>query len=475
MRPDSIVDDHEDDSSASFSDQDEDRLTLQDGLSAEALQALLEFQSLGGRPGADWYDNDTGVQPAEGAADEGDDDPSSAATAPAAAPLCVAYTANDSKVIAETVRRLQERAEEKQRRGREGAASTAASSSAGPDNGPVRLDHTTIPDLVAPTRPSSVSDGSSVVEDATVTTADALVDPVEDYAQALQAVLERDGAVRINGVLEADLCDQCRIAIDNALAASERKEASSTSSKGTANADVTAPSQTEANNNGTIGGVDGFGNVFSRHNRYDMYLRPNDDNASDPYVYGRALRQLLYRQSSTSSSSLGQLLHNCATSNAQFHEFSCLVADPGCGHQPLHPDAPYSVLPPMWTIFVALQDVTPDMGPTIVVPTSHLIDILWNDDEDGPKDGASRLDVTNPMSYRRATLSKGDCLVMDARTWHFGSANTTSDGETKRRTLLYVTLRNPNHSSRDDDYPPNGSLYPDLKHLRLRDFSGIRE
>jgi len=65
--------------------------------------------------------------------------------------------------------------------------------------------------------------------------------------------------------------------------------------------------------------------------------------------------------------------------------------------------------------------------------------------------------IPQECRYYRADLSVGDCIVMDARTFHYGSANTSLD---QRRSLLYFTLRNPYHVARG--YPPSGSLYPDL-------------
>jgi hypothetical protein len=41
--------------------------------------------------------------------------------------------------------------------------------------------------------------------------------------------------------------------------------------------------------------------------------------------------------------------------------------------------------------------------------------------------------------YRRSLLKKGDAVVMDSRTLHFGDANESSEG--KRRVLLYFTIR----------------------------------
>ena len=61
----------------------------------------------------------------------------------------------------------------------------------------------------------------------------------------------------------------------------------------------------------------------------------------------------------------------------------------------------------------------------------------------------------NEYIYYRADLNIGDCIVMDSRTFHYGSSNTSCN----QRTLLYFTIRNPLH---DGDYPDCGSLFEDL-------------
>jgi ectoine hydroxylase-related dioxygenase (phytanoyl-CoA dioxygenase family) len=147
-----------------------------------------------------------------------------------------------------------------------------------------------------------------------------------------------------------------------------------------------------------------------------------------------------------------------------FHEFSALVCDPSADSQPIHPDASYTDdnLAPLWTVFCALQDVDVDMGATVFLPRTHQKDVHQDLN-------TADLDAKNKMlahaEYRRSTLKAGDCAVMDARTLHFGSANTSEH----RRVLLYFTIRNPLHGVSDADFPGCGSLFAGL-HMTTADF-----
>jgi hypothetical protein len=188
---------------------------------------------------------------------------------------------------------------------------------------------------------------------------------------------------------------------------------------------------------------------------------------------GRFLHKIVDRDSSDDGAGLcGSCVGTTAAgSEWYFHDFSSLVADPGCKHQPLHRDIPFRQLPPLFTVFVALQDVQEDMGPTVLVPASHRLSIAehkWVD----------------PNLYRRALLRKGDCIVMDARTWHFGSANNSggtsiADGAGaargeigRRQVLFYFSLRNPAHADyATDENFPRGSIFEDLEGtMKMSDF-----
>jgi ectoine hydroxylase-related dioxygenase (phytanoyl-CoA dioxygenase family) len=159
---------------------------------------------------------------------------------------------------------------------------------------------------------------------------------------------------------------------------------------------------------------------------------------------------------------LGRLLQSCLQGQTGvFHELSALIVDPHAASQPIHPDAPYTPLPPLWTIFVALQDISSDMGPTVFLPGTNQENVHRRLNEPDAKEG-----MLVSREYRQSVLQKGDVAVMDARTMHFGSANTSE----KRRVLLYCSIRNPAHGGNDSDFPGCGSLFADLQGLTTRDF-----
>lgn len=357
-----------DDYSSSSSDDDSDpEITATEGLSSEALAALLSFQHTGSC--------------------FADDEEEEAAISKDT--VCVAYTANDSAVIAATLRRLEEKSKGGEQKHNEPEAIV-------------------IEDLQTP------SDGASMLE-----------------------TLRRDGVVRANQVLTPDLCDQCLENINTRLDSSDHSggESPQNENDNDDHADVTSNA--------------GYGNVFSRKNRYDMYLRPSG-------ISLEALQAMLGR-----GSQLGELFHDLLPESPEvgvFHEFSSLISDPGADRQPLHPDAPYAENAPLWTVFCALQDVEIDMGPTVFLLGSHSAkthEALINNDTSG----MSGTDA----NYRRSVLKKGDAAIMDARTLHYGGANTSST----RRVLLYFTIRNPLHGSCADDFPQCGSLWPDLEATRM--------
>jgi hypothetical protein len=250
-----------------------------------------------------------------------------------------------------------------------------------------------------------------------------------DKAKAMSKTLVIDGVARVNNVLDSALCDRCLADINSKLALCEDEG-------------ITEDAAEEKR--------DGFGSIFSRNSRYDMYLH-NEGPCEE------ALAQML-----SPNAVLGDLFRLFLHGDT-LHEFSSLICDSGAKSQPIHPDTPYSVHAPLWTVFIALQDVRVDMGPTIFLPGTHTLDChdrLKLDVEQKHEMFASR-------EYRRSLLKKGDCAVMDSRTFHFGDANIS---EETRRVLMYFTIRNPLHSltGATADYPP-GSIWPDL-HMSTEDY-----
>jgi hypothetical protein len=58
------------------------------------------------------------------------------------------------------------------------------------------------------------------------------------------------------------------------------------------------------------------------------------------------------------------------TSDAVMTELGAIVSEPGAASQDIHTDIPWSDTR-LYTTFVALQDVSEEMGPTIIYPQTH--------------------------------------------------------------------------------------------------------
>lgn len=254
----------------------------------------------------------------------------------------------------------------------------------------------------------------------------------------LAQALQQEGVVRINGVLTDTMCDECLELINMRLAGSDTTEAASENHVETENEEETF-------------NLEGFGNVFSRKNRYDMFLRNEG-------VFELALASMLH-----DGSILGDLFTSLLDGlTGNFHEFSSLISDPTSASQSIHPDSSYTEHAPIWTVFVALQDIQNDMGPTIFLPRTNTLachDVLG-------KSPFEKEQLLATCQYRRSSLRKGDCAIMDSRLFHFGGANESQT----RRVLLYFTIQNPKHVGA---YPPGGSLFPELV-MKTQDYAAIR-
>ena len=143
--------------------------------------------------------------------------------------------------------------------------------------------------------------------------------------------------------------------------------------------------------------------------------------------------------------------------DALLYELSALVSDPGAQSQSIHPDTEFETVCPLYTIFVALQDVTEDMGGTIFMPGTNTMA-----HHAVHKARVTENDFLVSEEYRRSVLKKGDCVIFDSRTLHCGPANTGAG----RRTMLYFTVRNPHHNG---PLSPKGSMFKDV-HISLSDF-----
>ena len=166
------------------------------------------------------------------------------------------------------------------------------------------------------------------------------------------------------------------------------------------------------------------GGMFGQ--RQDFFLPVSSD------IVRKALKEVF--------TNLQPLLRETVTLEGRVHEVSCLIADQGAPRQNIHADTivlpcpqyPNAFMEPMYTFFVALQDIDDDMGHTQFLPKTHTPDIhkLWNVDQDKKEMLLKTRDVA------QSKLTKGDVSVFDSRVLHCGMANTSG----KRRILFYFTL-----------------------------------
>ena len=219
-------------------------------------------------------------------------------------------------------------------------------------------------------------------------------------------VLVRDGVVRVNNVLSSASCLACSSDIDASLAVAVA-----------AGSDHYVPDRST-----------GFGNVDASGLRWDMYL----DGEADPHA--AALTELLGL--STPLDVLFEALFQGR--DAAVHEFASLISDGGAESQRVHSDTMWQASGcSTFTCFVALQDITTDMGPTHFIRGSHTQDAHQ-------RLRHTRDDFLADSLYCRAGLKRGDAVVMDSRLCHTGAANVSNvAGISQRRTLLYFTLLNP--------------------------------
>merc|ERR1740138_983288 len=99
-------------------------------------------------------------------------------------------------------------------------------------------------------------------------------------------------------------------------------------------------------------------------------------------------------------------------------ELSALVSDPGSPAQPIHHDIQCDGTNPRVTVLVALQDVTAEMGPTLLFPRTNTPEWHLNFLERGDM-FEHLLDSSHIVGLLRA----GDAVMYDARLLHCGGAN----------------------------------------------------
>ena len=182
---------------------------------------------------------------------------------------------------------------------------------------------------------------------------------------------------------------------------------------------------------------DRFGAVNNRRNRADMFL-----------PYAEPIVQKALKEAATNLSPLLLEMDNMKDTG-NLHELSCIISDPGSPTQCIHCDTPW--LPnvaPLYTFFIALQDVEDDMGHTLYLPKTHVKQAhdIFNA---GIKQKENLIAASPPVKTK---LTKGDVVIFDSRVLHCGGPNTseqrpfpgneegTQGTRGARRVLFYFTF-----------------------------------
>ena len=143
-------------------------------------------------------------------------------------------------------------------------------------------------------------------------------------------------------------------------------------------------------------------------------------------------------------SRLAFLLAACLGPDAILWELSALRSRPGAQAQPLHPDVVWRTAEPSAiVVWIALCDVTRDMGPTLFLPGTHTqqAHAAFQAAEDaGAPPGVAASVAAGAVGCEAGTaplLRRGDALLMDSRVLHGGLGNSSK----RARTLFYCTFR----------------------------------
>jgi hypothetical protein len=262
-------------------------------------------------------------------------------------------------------------------------------------------------------------------------------------AQQRAKVVHKDGVLRMDGVLSDETCDALRTYVLQQQAIAQKITDD--------NVDLS---------------MIYYGVENRRKGRCDLQLSllrggfdrdctESADESSNGFPLANALNQLLGEKGT-----LRPLYEQLVTPEGEFYELAAVITDPGSNRQTIHPDLPWKPVAPLYVIFLALQDVTVEMGPTCFLPGSHTekINELFNCGDAMQKD-----QVLAQAKAKLSTLKRGDCVLFDARTLHCGNANES--GET--RALFNFSFRNPKVTG---DLGYKGSMRPGYERvMKLKD------
>ena len=229
-----------------------------------------------------------------------------------------------------------------------------------------------------------------------------------DPAQ-LTAEFAREGCVRLSGLVPALLSHSVNAAVDRELAAALKI------------VDQEPHRRAEL-----------FGNIHARTNRHDLFLPMSG-----------CISKLIVHLVSALQPALTQLLGG----EALLHDFSAVMSDPGSTRQPVHPDTQFdpSSSCGLVQVFVCLEPITLEMGPTLLFPRTHGQQFHEQFTKAAVLHGSSATDemMLSSKDHVHALLGAGDCVLMDSRLMHCGGANQSR----RRRSLVSFSLGRPGERS----------------------------
>lgn len=100
--------------------------------------------------------------------------------------------------------------------------------------------------------------------------------------------------------------------------------------------------------------------VLFKKGRCDMFLPIGDDTTDDD----DALTELLVSSNILSNT----IIAATGGDDIIIYKLSSLISEPRSPRQPFHPDNLYQDIPPLFTVFIALQDINIGMGPASFIP-----------------------------------------------------------------------------------------------------------
>jgi Phytanoyl-CoA dioxygenase (PhyH) len=232
--------------------------------------------------------------------------------------------------------------------------------------------------------------------------------------------LKRDGVLRIDNVMIPELADALRVhVLEQQAIALEATQQDPTKARGFYGVEQARAHRCDLQLSLLRGGY-----AADNHSNENAYQHSS-------HVLADALQALLGKQGS-----LRPLYEKLVTPRGEFYELAAVITDPGSHRQTIHPDLPCQDKAPLYVVFLALQDVTADMGPTSFLLRTQTQD---QNDQFTSLDENVRNHQLTTADCRLSCLPKGSAVLFDARILHCGNANQSD----RSRALFNFSFRNP--------------------------------